>query len=267
MSIHPSAIINSKAKIDSSVEIGPYCIIEEDAVIGKNVKLWQNVYIGPFTEIGDNSEIHMGAVIGHVPQDLTFKGFKSFLKIGKNNIIREYANIHRASKENSSTIVGDNNLLMGYTHIAHDCIIGSNITIGNGTVIAGHATVEDRAVISGNCAIHQFARIGKLAMIAGITRVNKDVPPYMLCKGDSRIWATNLVGIRRAKFPLKSIKAIKEAFKILYMSGLNVTNALSELEKLSAIKEVSEIANFIKASKRGISSYIYTRKAGEEEIE
>ncbi len=256
MSVHTTAIISPKAKIDNSALIGPYCIIDDNAVIGNNVKLWQNVYIGPHTTIGEGTEIHMGAVIGHVPQDLSYKPSVTYLKIGKNNIIREYANIHRAAKENASTVIGDNNFIMGYTHIAHDCIIGNSVIIGNGTIIAGHASIEDKAVVSGNCAVHQFARIGTLAMVGGITRVNKDIPPYMLCKNDSSIYSLNIVGIRRAGLPLESVKAVKEAFKILYLSGLNVSNALDELDKMGNIKEVRQIIDFIKQSTRGISSYI-----------
>lgn len=267
MPIHSSAVINSKANIDPTASIGPNCIIEKSAVIGKNVTIWQNVYIGPYTSIGDNTEIHMGAVIGHTPQDFSFKkDCVSYLKIGKNNIIREYANIHRASKEGGTTSVGDDNFLMGFTHIAHDCIIGNNIIMGNGTIVAGHATIEDKAVISGNCAIHQFARVGKLAMIAGITRVNKDVPPYMLCKGDSEIWSINLIGLRRSGIPLTSIRTIKDAFRILYLSGLNVSNAIVQLEDLRSTKEVSEIIDFIKSSKRGISRYFKQEMAEEDEF-
>lgn len=253
MKIHKTAIISSKANIAKDVEIGPNVIIEDGVTIAAGVKIMANAYICRGTEIGKNTEVHIGAVLGHVPQDVSFKkGTKSFLKIGQDNIIREYATIHRGSRPGSSTIIGDGNFIMGLSHIAHDCIIGNNIVLANGALVAGHAQIQDHAFISGNVTVHQFARIGELAMIAGLTRVNKDVPPFMLVKGDSLICSVNLVGIQRAGFTPAAIRAIKEAFKLLFMSEMIFSQALEKLAQNNPTKEVKQLIDFIKSSQRGI---------------
>lgn len=253
MKIHPTAIVSKKAKIDKSVEIGPYCIIEGDVKIGPGTKLLSSVCVCSGTTIGSDNQIHMGAVLGHEPQDVSFKKHtKSFLKIGDRNIIREYVTIHRGTQEGTSTIIGDDNFFMAFSHIAHNCEIGNGVIICNNSLLGGYVEVGDKAFISAHCAVHQYCKIGKLAMISGLTRINKDVPPYMLAELDSIIRGYNVVGLRRAGFSEETRGQIKQAYKLLYLSGLNTTNALLEIEKKIRSNEIRYLVEFIKNSKRGI---------------
>lgn len=255
MPIHPTAIVDTKAEISPDVDIGPYVVIEPDVKIGKGVKIYAHAYVCRNTEIGDETQIHMGAVLGNVPQDIAFQEKETYLKIGKRNIIREYVTIHRGTKEGSSTIVGDDNFLMATAHLGHNCCIHNNTVIANGTLLAGYVTVEDYAFISGNVVFHQFCRVGRLAMIGGFTGVNKDVPPYMVVRGPSVVWSINLVGLRRAKFSREAINQIKEAYNIIYASGLNTKQAIAKILEMKPCDEVMHFVNFIKESKRGICKY------------
>jgi UDP-N-acetylglucosamine acyltransferase len=206
----------------------------------------------------------MGAVVGHVPQHLKYKGAKTYLKIGDRNIIREYCSIHRGFEEGSATVIGDDNLFMGFSHIAHDCRIGNNTVVCNGALVAGHVTVEDNAFVSGNVTIHQFVKIGTLAMIGGLARVNKDVVPYTLIEGDSEACSLNAVGIRRSGIGAEAVSQIKRIYKLIYRSGLNVSQALAEAEKLGALApEAEKMVSFIKSSERGICKH--RRLASSEE--
>jgi UDP-N-acetylglucosamine acyltransferase len=251
--ISPLAQISKAAKIASDVEVGAFAVIEDDVQIASGVKIWPNAYICSGTTIGEGTEVHMGAVLGHLPQDLFFdKAKKTRLTIGKKCVIREYATLHRSTKEDSPTVIGDNCYLMAVAHIGHDCYLGNNIIIANGALLAGHVIVEDGAFISGNVVVHQFCRIGALSIIGGFTGINKDVPPYMLVRGPSVVRAVNLIGLRRAKFPRELISDIRNAFKALYMSDLNTAQALEEIKKMKKSKELDHLVEFIQSSKRGI---------------
>lgn len=255
MNIHPTAIVSEKAIISEDAEVGPYAIIEEDVEIARGVKIYSHAHILSHTTIGEECQIHMGAVLGHLPQIRQAPGRDGRLIIGQRNIFREYATVHRSSQKRSATVIGDESYFMAFSHIAHDCSIGNHVTICNGTLIAGHAEVCDYAFISGNVTVHQFCRIGKFSMIGGLTRVAKDVPPYMLVKGDSTVWAVNSVGLRRANFSHRARTEIKMAFKILYKSGLNVRQAIEKLRKNSDSCEIEHLINFILHSRRGICGY------------
>lgn len=259
LSISELAIVSKKAKLASDVEIGPFATIEDDVKLGPRVKIWPHAYIASGTDIGEGTEIHMGAVIGHVPQDLSFdKNNKTFLKIGKGNVIREYATIHRGTKDGSATIIGDNCYLMAMSHVGHNCEIGNNVIIANGALLSGYVIVGDRAFISGNVVVHQFCRIGELSMIGGFTGINKDVPPYMLVRGPSVVRSVNLIGLRRAKFSKELIGDIREAYRLLYQSNLNTGQAIEGIEKLKPSNELRNLIEFIRASKRGICKYKYS---------
>jgi len=263
MKIHPTAIVGKRSSIAPSVEVGPYAIIEDDVKIEKDVKVYGHAYVCQGTEIGEGTQIHMGAVVGHLPQDIDFEGRKSFLKIGKRNIIREYVTIHRGTKEDTYTQIGNDNFFMALSHVGHNCLIGDKITLANGVLLAGYVQVEDNVFISGNVLVHQFCRIGRLAMIGGYTGVNKDVPPYMLVRGGSRIRSINFIGLRRAGFTQEVIKEIKEAFRLIYRSDLNTNQALEKIIELVPGKEVMHLVDFIRASKRGIC----THRIKAEEVE
>lgn len=259
MKIHPTAIVSKQAEIDPDIEIGPYAIVESDVVLKKGVKVYARAYICKGTTVGEKTEVHMGAVLGHVPQDLAFDNKnKTYLKIGKKNIIREYVTIHRGTKDNTATEIGDENFLMALSHVGHNCVIGNNTILANGALLAGYTNVEDQVFISGNVVVHQFCNIGKLAIIGGFSGVNKDVPPYMAVRGPSSVWSVNLIGLRRAGFGRGAIDKIREAFKFIYRSGLNTRQAVEKIMECNPAEEVRHLVEFIKNSKRGICKYRYT---------
>lgn len=250
--IDKTARVDKRACLEEDISIGPYAVIEGDVHLAKGVSIGAHAHIKGNSYLGEGSSVGTGAVIGEVPQMLGMRQTEGKLYIGKNNIIREYVTIHTATKANCSTTIGDNNFLMGFSHVAHDCRLADNIVVCNGSLLAGGVEVGDGAFISGCVVVHQFVRIGKLAMVGGLSRVNQDVPPFMMVVGDSRVWGTNLVGLRRAKFLRPEIKKIKQAYKIIYRKGLPPKKALSELESIDSEK-VKEISLFILSSKRGIS--------------
>lgn len=253
--IHPTAIVSKKAELDD-VEIGPYAIVDDDVKLGKDTKVMAYAYIASGTRMGRNCEVHMGAILGHIPQHLEFKGAKSYLKIGDRNIFREYSTVHRGLKENSSTTIGDDNFFMGFSHVAHDCWVGNRVVICNGALVAGYAVIEDKAFISGNAAIHQFVKIGTLAMIGGLARIVKDVPPYMLIEGNSEVCSLNIVGLKRSNIKEEAKAQIKQAYKLLYRSDLNVSQALDAIKKIGDLtEEVKHIIEFIMSSERGICKH------------
>ncbi|MDD5422027.1 MAG: acyl-ACP--UDP-N-acetylglucosamine O-acyltransferase [Candidatus Omnitrophota bacterium] len=259
MSISELAIVSKAARIAEGVEIGPYAVIEDGAELGPRVKVWPHAHVCTGASIGEDTQIHMGAVVGHIPQDLAFKNEKTYLKVGKRNIIREYATIHRGTGEGTSTVVGDDCYIMAVAHIGHNCHIGNRVILANCALLAGHVTVEDYSFISGNVVVHQFCRIGELSIIGGFTGVNKDVPPYMLVRGPSVVRSVNLIGLRRAKFSRELINNIKEAYRFLYMENLNTAQAIEEIKKLKPYaKELDHLVQFILGSKRGICKYKYS---------
>ncbi len=253
------AVVSKGARIAGGVEIGPYAIIEDDVEISSGVKIWPHAHICGGSRIGEKTEVHMGAVVGHLPQDLSFDPkVKTSAVIGKGTVIREYATIHRATKEGLATQIGDNCYLMATSHVGHDCHIGNNVILANGSLLAGHVEVGNNSFISGNVVVHQFCRIGDYCIIGGFSGVNKDVPPYMLVRGPSVLRSVNLVSLRRAKFPKETIHKIMEAFKLLYHSDLNTSQAIDEIKKLGPSKELDHLVEFIQSSKRGICKYKYS---------
>jgi UDP-N-acetylglucosamine acyltransferase len=258
-SIHPTAIVDPSAQIDDSCEIGPYCIIGRDVQIQAGTRLLANVHILPHTRIGENNTIHMGAVVGHDPQYLDFKPETvSHVVIGHDNIIREYATIHRSIYPNGETRIGNNNFLMGLCHVAHDCRIGNHVVLANYSGLAGHVSVGDRTFISGFAGVHQFVRVGTLAMIAGTARVSKDAPPYLIYEGQSTVIGVNVVGLRRAGVSAGTREALRRAYKIIFRSGLSVPNGLEALrlewydrEMPPELKHLVEFCS--EKSKRGLA--------------
>lgn len=251
--VHPTAIVSKKAKLADGVEVGPYVIIGDNATIGAKTIIHANCVIEGLTTIGSGCEIFTGAVIGSRPQDLKYKGEKSFLEIGDNNIIREFCTFNPGTGEGGKTVVGSNNLFMAYSHIAHDCTVGNSCAIANNGTLAGHVTIEDRAVVGGLVAIHQFVRIGMLSIIGGCSKVVQDIPPYSTCDGHpARVYGLNLIGLRRHGIVKDSIEELDRAFRILFNSGFIPKHALEKLKEVSYGAEVSYLVNFIKNSQRGI---------------
>ncbi|MBU4345734.1 MAG: acyl-ACP--UDP-N-acetylglucosamine O-acyltransferase [Candidatus Omnitrophica bacterium] len=255
MQIDSTAIVSKGAKLAKGVQIGPYTIIGNNVVIGSGTRLGAYCVIEGNTSIGKDCQIFTGAVLGSPPQDLKYKGEKSFLEIGNHNIIREYCTFNPGTGENGRTVVGNNNLFMAYAHIAHDCIVGDDCIIANNGTLAGHVTIEDRAVVGGFAAIHQFARVGRFSIIGGCSKVIQDIPPYSTCDGHPAVcYGLNLIGLRRNSIPRESINQLKQAFKVLFNSGLSTKHALEKLEKeiIKPVEEVLCLINFIKNSQRGV---------------
>lgn len=260
MKISNLAVVDKTAKISDDVEIGPFAVIEPGVEIGRGVRIWPHACICTGAVIGDGCQIHMGAVVGHHPQDHAFDpSQKTFARIGKRTVIREYATIHRGTGEGTSTEIGDDCFIMAVSHIGHNCRIGNHVIIANGALLAGHVSVGDGVFVSGNVVFHQFCRVGTLAMIGGFTGINKDVPPYMLVRGPSVVRSVNLVGLRRAKFSRELINSIKEAYRFIFQSDLNTAQAINEIRtKLPPAKELDHLIEFLQTSKRGICKYKYS---------
>jgi len=263
--IHPTAVIHPKAKIGSNVKIGPFALIDEHAEVGDNCAIGSHVSIVGHTAIGEGCRIHAGAVIGDEPQDLGYKGEVSYVKIGKRCTFREYVTVHRGTKPDSVTEVGDDCFLMATVHVAHNVKLGNRVIIANGTMLGGHVEVQDRAFISGCVTVHQFVKIGRVAMVGGAAGLSKDVPPFCLVQSMGRniVAGLNVVGMRRAGLSPADRQAIKEAFKILYQSGMNVSQAVTVLKGKFTEGPAAEFAAFIEQAHRGICRFA----AGDEEGE
>jgi len=247
--IHPTAIIDKKAELDPSVEIAPNVVIGADVKIGANTVIGANVVINGPIEIGCNNQIFPGAALGLPPQDLKYKGGKSSVKIGHGNTIREYVTVNRATGEEEETVIGNDNLLMAYVHVAHNCLLGDGIVIANSVALAGHVEIESKAVIGGMLGIHQFVKVGKMAMLGGMSRIDRDVPPYMLVEGNpSHVRSLNLVALKRNNFDTEEIALLKKAYKILYKSGLTINQALESLEPLCDNEHINHLIKFMKSS-------------------
>ncbi|MBI5774431.1 MAG: acyl-ACP--UDP-N-acetylglucosamine O-acyltransferase [Verrucomicrobia bacterium] len=253
--IHSTAVIHSTAQIGEGCEIGPYCVVEEHAVLGAGCKLRSHVVIGGHTVLGRENEIFPFACLGQKTQDLKWKGGTTWLRVGDRNTFREYVTIHRATNDGEATVVGSHNTILAYCHIAHDCRVGSHVIMSNVGTLAGHVTVEDHAIVGGLAAVHQFCRIGKMAIIGGCSKVVQDVPPFMLADGNPAETRTlNKVGLERNGISEEAQAALKSAYKILFRDGLTVSNALVKIEaELPPLPEILHLAQFVRSSERGIS--------------
>lgn len=251
--IDSTARISPTAVLEEGVEIGPNVIIGDCSRIGRGTIVMAHAVIGPWTTIGNDNKIHYGAVIGHDPQDFGYKGEESFLEIGNGNSFREYVTVHRGNREGTATQIGDNNYFMVQSHVAHNCSIGNNIIIAGGSLLAGHVTIEDRAIISGNCVVHQFCRIGMLSMMRGLSRTSRDVPPFCIMDETHTVRTVNLVGLRRNGYDAPRVRAVKNAFKVLFRGGPNMRENLEKAEaELEMTADVRYLVDFIKESKRGV---------------
>jgi UDP-N-acetylglucosamine acyltransferase len=257
--VNPSAIIAPTARIHPDAVIGPrtrvgeFCVIEQDVEIGADCVLEPYVFVKRWTTLGDRNEISAGTVLGTDPLDKNFTGLRSYLRIGDSNRIREHYTVSRGTQPESVTTVGDGNYIMTAGHIAHNCTIGNNTVIASCALVAGHVEVEDQAFISGGVVIHQYSKIGRLAMIGGNTRVNLDVPPYFLYSGfNVEPKGLNMVGLKRAGFSLEQVRMLKKAYQVLYRSGLALEHALQKIESELADENTLHLVAFVRRSERGI---------------
>ncbi len=252
--IHPSAIVDPGATLGADVVVGPQCIIDNDVVIGDRTRLLSGVVLADGARIGAECAISHGAVIGTLPQDLKFKGEKTFVEVGDRTTVREYCTLNRATSATYTTRVGSDCLLMAYTHVAHDCQVGHHVIIANSTQMGGHVHIDDWAIIGGNVGIHQFCRIGAHTMVGAGSYITKDIPPYALVGGEEVAFSgINVVGLKRRGFTTETIDALRKFYRILYRSGLNVTDGLARIEEeVSPLPEVTYAITFIRDSQRGI---------------
>lgn len=247
--IHPTAVIHPKAEIHPTVRVGPYAVIGDRVKIDARTSIGAHAVIEGPTEIGINNRIFPSAVIGTEPQDLKYEGETSWVKIGDNNVIREYVTVNRATGEDEVTLIGNNNLLLAYAHVAHNCVIEDKVIISNAVALSGHIHIESKARISGVLGIHQFVRIGSLSMVAGMSRIEKDVPPYTIVEGNpARVRSLNLVGLQRAGLTSSEISSLKKAFRLLYHSDTTFKEALERLDLLPHNDYIQHFRHFLQLS-------------------
>ena len=245
--VHRDAVIGPRTRV------GEFCVIDQDVVIETDCVLEPHCFVKRWTTLGDGNEISAGTVLGTDPLDKNFTGERSYLRIGNRNKIREHYTISRGTKPESVTTIGDGNYIMTSGHVAHNCTLGNEITIASCSLVAGHVEVEDQAFISGGVVIHQFSKIGRLAMVAGNTRVNLDLPPFFTYAGhDARPVGLNAVGMKRAGFTLAQVSNIKKAYRVLYRAGLRLEEALAKIEAELADENTLHLVRFVRNSKRGI---------------
>lgn len=253
--IHPSASVHSQAKLDVGVSIGPFSFIGQDVSIGKNTRIEANVFLTGKTEIGANCHFFSFSSIGTEPQDVTYQGEKTLVKIGDRNIFREFMTINRGTvKGGEKTIIGSDNYFMAYSHVGHDCSVGDETVFINGATLAGHVTVDDYVTISAFSGVHQFCKVGKHAFIGGYSVITQDVLPFCRVAGSrsALVYGVNIVGLRRKGFSSQRIKTLKDMFKVIFFSDLNTTQATEKIEeKFSPSEDKDEIIKFIQASERG----------------
>lgn len=255
MSIHPLALVHPKANIAHDVRIGPFCVVEEDVTVGEGCTLENHAIIKSGTTLGDHNHVFEGAVIGGYPQHVHMPENPGRVVIGSGNTIRENVTVHRALEAGHLTAIGDHCLLMVNAHIAHDCIIGSNVIVTNNAMLAGHVVVSDRAYVSGAVAVHQFCRIGRLAMVGGQAHVTKDVPPFVTIDGlSSYVVGLNQIGLRRAGFRSQEVQQLKAAYRVVYRSTLTWSEILKRLKNDFADGPAAEFYRFLSTTSRGILS-------------
>jgi UDP-N-acetylglucosamine acyltransferase len=252
MPIHPTAIVDTHAEIDPTADIGPYVIVDGPVVVGAGTRVLAHAVLVGHTVIGRDNVIHYGAVIGAVPQDVSYRDAPTGVRIGDRNIIREHSEVHRATTLEHPTELGDDNFLFTRAHVAHDCRLGNGVLVATGALLAGHVVVGDRANISGNCVVHQYVRIGRLALLRGGSRTSRDVPPFAIMDWTHTVRAINRVGLRRAGFSAERIRALQDAFATLFRTRRNLRLALAEVEAAPMSDDVAELVTFVRAATRGV---------------
>lgn len=252
--IHPSAVVGAQVELAPGVEVGPFCQLDGKIGIGARTRLVGHVTILGEVELGEANVLHPNSVIGDEPQDLAYRGGPRRVRIGSRNVFREGVTVHRGSERGEITIIGDDNFLMQNAHVAHDCRVGNGTIIAGGALLAGWVELGDRALVSGNCVVHQFVRIGRLAMMRGMSRTSRDIPPFCIADLTHTLRGINAIGLRRAGFDARAIGALRRAFTTLFGARRNLRFALDELTAAGPMtSEVAEMVDFIRASRRGVA--------------
>ncbi len=254
--IHPTAIVEEGARVGAGTEIGAYAFVGAGVVLGENCRLHHHATVEGNTELGNGCEVFSYACVGMKTQDLKYRGGSPGLRVGSGNVFREFSTIHAATADGEFTVIGDDGLFLAYSHVAHDCVVGNRVILSNGATLAGHVRVEDFAIIGGLSGVHQFCRIGTRAMVGGCAKVEKDIPPFFMADGHpAAIHGVNTVGLQRAGFSEEAIGRIKQAYRILYRSGLNRSQALERLaaDASAEAPEVRTLLDFAEGSQRGMA--------------
>jgi UDP-N-acetylglucosamine acyltransferase len=252
--IHPTAIISRDAEIAEDVEIGAFAIVGEGCTIGAGCVIAPRATLERNVTLGKSVKVGIGTVLGGAPQDLKYAGEETTVEIDDDTVIREFATINRGTAHSFKTTVGKNCLLMSYVHIGHDCRIGDNVILSNVVQLAGHVAIEDKAILSGLSAVHQFARIGRHSFIGGMSRVSKDIPPFLKAVGNPvKLYGLNTIGLQRSGMPEATILELKRAYRLLFRSDLNITQAIERAQNdLEPLPEVQELIRFVEGSERGV---------------
>lgn len=253
--IHPTAIVHPGAVLGEGTEVGPYCVIGAGVELGEQCRLHSHVVIDGPSLIGDRNEFYPYACVGQRTQDLKYEGEPTGLEIGHGNTFREFTTVHRATSPGGRTLVGHHGYFLAYSHIAHDCVVGDHVIFSNNGTLAGHVVVEDHAILGGLTAVHQFCRIGRFAITGGCSKVTQDVPPFVIADGNPAVpRGVNKVGLGRHHYPEEEIRAVRDAYKTLYMRGLPLEEALVRLEQAEGpgAEHLRHLARFIRHSQRGI---------------
>lgn len=265
MAIHPTAVIDPQAKLDATVEVGPYAIIEGPVQIGANSRIRAHAWVGGWTELGEGCDVFPFAVVGGLPQDFHYKGDRSYCRLGKRVVVREGASIHRGSYPESATIIGDDCVFLSTAHAGHNCELGKGVQVQHGALLAGHVSGHDKAIFGAHALIHQFVRVGSLAFIAAGARVSMDVPPFMMCHGETTVVGHNVVGIRRSGCNAEELLEIRQSYRTLYRSGLLFRDAVDRLTEQVKTDAGRLLVSFLQSeSKRGfaVGGSHRTRSAG-----
>ena len=250
--IHATAIVHPKAKLDSTVRVGPYAVIDEGVEIGPHCLIGPHAHFTGLTCIGAHNRFHAGCVIGDAPQDVKYNGTPTRLRIGDRNLFREHVTVHRSNTTEAETIIGSRNFLMQHSHVAHNCLIGDQVILAGGALLAGHVTVQDRAFISGNCLVHQFTRVGTLALMQGGAAISKDLPPFTVALRENEICGLNSVGLRRAGFTAGQRLELKQLYHALFRRGQNLRNAVAAARKMFSGTAAMTLLDFVAEAKRGV---------------
>lgn len=250
MAIHPTAIIDPKAELDASVEVGPYCVIDAHVRIAAHCRLYHGVYVTGHTDIQEGCELHPGVIVGHAPQDTKYHGERSFCRIGRQVILREHVTVHRGTIPDSATEIGDRCFLLAGSHVGHNCRIGQGVTLINNVLLGGHVEIGERANLGGAAGVHQFVRIGELVMVAGIARVIQDIVPFALVGPDGRIAGVNRIGLRRAGWTHAQVHEIREAYRVLFQQRGNHAAAVERLAALVRTAAGERLLEFVRAASR-----------------
>jgi UDP-N-acetylglucosamine acyltransferase len=247
-------MVHPKARLDSTVAVGPFAVIDADVELGPHCRVGPHVYLTGLATIGAHNVFHAGCVIGDAPQDLKYTGEPTRLRVGEGNVFREHVTVHRANRHDDETVIGSHAFLMANSHVGHNSRLGDQVILANGVLLGGHVTVGERAFLSGNCCVHQFVRIGTLALLQGGSAVSKDVPPYTVVRGANHICGLNTVGLRRAGFTADQRLELKQLYRLLFREGRNLRAARAEAQQRFTGPAAKVLLEFLAESKRGVCS-------------